>query len=63
MMNFAKASEALAENRARFLSADKTPVEWNNSVALQAMAEELDRRLRAIEKSQEQILRLLQRQR
>ncbi|MDQ0323224.1 hypothetical protein QO002_005430 [Pararhizobium capsulatum DSM 1112] len=61
MTDFAKAIEALADNRARFLSADKTRVEWNTSLALEAIAEDLDRRLLAIEFKQDRILQLLQR--
>jgi hypothetical protein len=60
-MTFTKAKQAMADTRTQHITAKTDPVQWNLSLAVQQMIEELDNRLAQIERNQAQILTLLQR--
>lgn len=64
MLNFRKAREALSELRTMHIREPKAdPKMWDLALGVEAMVVELDSRLSGIERSQEEILRLLRQSR
>ena len=63
MMDFRKASQAFEEARMRYTSQREAPAQWDMLLGLDAMTQDLHRRLTRIEANQQKILQLLQRPR
>lgn len=59
-MDFRKAHKAFEEARTQYTSQQKEPGTWDMLLGLDAMAQDLDRRLSNLEQGQQTILQALQ---